>query len=193
MHARARQQRVDFHQSASEPTMWKVVKVMEQSAPANLRGIWKQDRVPVIVRKGTGYKLRVKLSGSIESVDERRRSCAFLQAARPNGRQPEWLKQYDGWEVAQNWFSDLVDHILKRFGQLYIIQPYREQEKCASACMNAQGHECQCSCMGVHHGAGAPDGGWFEVSETFATRWGESYLACRLMKRRTGMELPNRR
>lgn len=157
---------------------------MEGSAPSNLRSIWKQNHIPVIVRKGAGHKLRVKLPGPSETLDEQRRARAFLQIARPNGRQPEWLKQYNGWEVGQNWFSDLVDHILESCGQLYIIQPYREQEKCASACMNAQGHECQCSCMGAHHGTGGPDGSWFEVSDTFATRWGDSHLACRLMKRR---------
>jgi hypothetical protein len=34
--------------------------------------------------------------------------------------------------------------------------------------------------MGRHHGAGN-DGTWFEVSDTFATRWGEKELACRLL------------
>jgi hypothetical protein len=35
--------------------------------------------------------------------------------------------------------------------------------------------------MGLHHGAGT-DGSWFEVSDTFATRWGDQKLACRLMR-----------
>lgn len=156
---------------------------MEKNAPDDLRLIWKQDAIPVIVRKGKGYKLRVKLPNIRDDSKLQRRARAFLQAARPKGRQPEWLNQYRGWEVSQDWFSNLVDHILARFGKLYIIQPYREQEKCALACMNAQGHECECSCMGANHGTGGPDAGWFEVSETFATRWGESHLACRLMKR----------
>jgi hypothetical protein len=37
--------------------------------------------------------------------------------------------------------------------------------------------------MGANHGFGN-DGSWFEVSETFATRWGEEELACRLMVKR---------
>lgn len=156
---------------------------MDQSAPDDLRRIWKQDEIPVIVRKGKGHKLRVKLPQPSDRFEQRRAACSFLQAVRPQGRQPEWLDRFKGWEVAQDWFSDLVDHILSRHPKLYIIQPYREQEKCASRCMNAQGHECQCSCMGANHGAGGPGAGWFEVSETFATRWGESYLACRLMER----------
>jgi hypothetical protein len=156
---------------------------MEQSAPNDLRRIWRQDEVPVIVRKGKGHKLRVKLPHPSVEFEPLRRARAFLQAARPKGRRPDWLQQYRGWEVSQDWFSDLVDHVLKRFSKLYIIQPYREQEKCAAACMNAQGHECQCSCMGANHGAGGPGAGWFEVSETFATRWGDEQLACRLMER----------
>lgn len=164
------------------PVRWDDIR-MEQSAPNDLRRIWKQNAVPVIVRKGKGHKLRVKLPDASDDFEPRRRALAFLQATRPNGRQPEWLLQYMGWEVSQDWFSDLVGHILTRFGKLFIIQPYREQEKCASRCMTAQGHECQCSCMGANHGAGGPDAGWFEVSETFATRWGDSYLACRLMER----------
>lgn len=155
---------------------------MDQSAPNNLRLVWRQNLIPVIVRKGQGYKLRVKLPHEGDDFEQRHHARSFLQAARPNGRQPTWLDQYMGWEVSQDWFSDLVDLILKRFDSLYIIQPYREQEKCAPACMNAQGHECQCSCMGANHGGGGPGPGWFEVSETFATRWGDSHLACRLMR-----------
>ena len=66
---------------------------------------------------------------------------------------------------------------------VYIIQPYREQEICARACQEAQGHECQCSCMGANHGIGN-DGSWFEVSDKFSTRWGERELACRLLTAR---------
>jgi hypothetical protein len=58
--------------------------------------------------------------------------------------------------------------------KLYIIQPYREQEKCSPSCQDAEGHECQCSCMGRYHGIG-------RVSDTFATRWGDQELACRLL------------
>ncbi len=84
------------------------------------------------------------------------------------------------WEVPAAWFNDFVDRALERYSELYVIQPYREQEKCASACLNATGHECQCSCMGANHGAGN-DGSWFEVNEAFATRWGDQVLACRRM------------
>lgn len=157
---------------------------MDGNAPRDLRAVWRQNVIPVIVRKGKGHKLRVKLPDASDDFEVRRGACAFLQQVRPEGRQPAWLSQFTGWEVANTWFSDLVDHILRRFGELYIIQPYREQEKCASACMNAIGHECQCSCMGANHGAGGPGAGWIEVSEAFATRWGDARLACRLLRHR---------
>jgi hypothetical protein len=79
-------------------------------------------------------------------------------------------------------FDELVGMILDRFGRVYIIQPYREKEVCAPACMNAEGFECQCSCLGANHGA-ANSRGWFEVSETFAVRYGERKWACLLLTR----------
>jgi hypothetical protein len=140
--------------------------------------VWKQGliSIPVILRRGgKGESLRVRLP---YGQDNRQ----WLQ----NGKRtsPTWFpdptKQY--WETPKAWFNDLVERSLAKYKKTYIIQPYREQEKCAPACMNALGHECQCSCMGANHGAGN-DGSWFEVSDTFATRWSGQQLACRLVNR----------
>ncbi|SFS05396.1 hypothetical protein SAMN05192580_3092 [Sphingomonas jatrophae] len=100
-------------------------------------------------------------------------------------KNPDWVRQFKCWDVPQAWFNDLVVRLLQRWGTLYIIQPYRAQEKCSPSCMNAQGHECQCSCMGENHGSGGPGAGWFVVSEAFATRWGEEELAWRLLRKGT--------
>ncbi|WP_309142130.1 hypothetical protein [Bradyrhizobium diazoefficiens] len=103
-----------------------------------------------------------------------------------NGRrtEPEWIGgDHAYWELPKAWFNDGVDRALLRYGKVYIIQPYREQEICALACQEALGHECQCSCMGANHGIGN-DGSWFEVSDTFPIRWGERELACRLLTAR---------
>ncbi|WP_271621413.1 hypothetical protein [Bradyrhizobium sp. CCBAU 51745] len=109
------------------------------------------------------------------------RGCHLL----PNGRRtpPEWIGTDAYWELPKSWFNDFVDRALQRYGKVYIIQPYREQEIWARACQEAQGHECQCSCMGANHGIGN-DGSWFEVSETFSMRWGGRELACRLLTAR---------
>ncbi|VFU17788.1 conserved protein of unknown function (plasmid) [Methylocella tundrae] len=140
-----------------------------------LKYVWGQERIPVVLRRtGKGQRLRVRLPFA-----ETNRQ--WLQ----NGRRtsPVWIDDKKYWELPKAWFNDFVERALAKYGKVYVIQPYREQEKCSPACQNAIGHECQCSCMGLNHGAGN-DGSWFEVSDTFATRWGDEELACRLMTAR---------
>ena len=145
-----------------------------------LQYIWKiQQDIPIALRRnGKGERLRVKLPYAIDNR-------AWIQNDRRNA--PQWVEPRNAnpgyWELPKKWFNDFVNRALKRYGKVYIIQPYREQEICARACQDATGHECQCSCMGEHHGAGN-DGSWFEVSDTFSTRLGERQVACRLLTAR---------
>jgi len=130
-----------------------------------LLDVWNQTKTPVVLRRpGRGAKVRVRLP---YAKDNR------FWLKNGNLHDPHWIdgdgKRY--WEIPKAWFNDFVARALEKYGQLYVIQPYREQEKCAPACMNAVGHECQCSCMGQNHGAGQ-HGHWFVVSDTFAMRWG---------------------
>jgi hypothetical protein len=137
-----------------------------------LKRVWSQREIPVILRRtGKGEKLRARIPRARGDFDWLR-----------NGRHqaPFWNSDLDCWELPKAWFNDFVERALGSFGRVYVIQPYREEEKCSPACQNAHGHECECSCMGQYHGAGN-DGTWFEVSETFATRWSDPQLACRLM------------
>nr|WP_298930545.1 hypothetical protein [uncultured Erythrobacter sp.] len=140
-----------------------------------IQRIWQQKYVPVIVRRsGNGKQHRVRLpfrGDNREWLRNERRS------------RPVWVSDRKFWEIPKAWFNDFVERSLDRFEVVWIIQPYREQEVCASACLNAQGHECQCSCMGANHGTGN-DGSWFEVSEAFAVKWGESKWACRLLEKK---------
>ncbi|NEK54589.1 hypothetical protein GUK36_35095 [Rhizobium leguminosarum] len=140
--------------------------------PSSLIAVWQQQNIPVAWRSGEkGQPLLAKLPYRTDNK-------AWLSSM---GKvRPHWNAEQKYWEIPKSWFNTLVDRSLERFGKIYVVQPYREQEKCAPACMNATGHECQCSCMGANHGAGN-DGSWFEVSETFATRWHDRELACRLM------------
>ena len=135
-----------------------------------------QKRIPVAMRRNAkGERVRVRLP----FADDNR---LWLR----NGRRaaPVWIGVDAAyWELPKAWFNDFVDRALIRYGNVYIIQPYREQEICARACQEARGHECQCSCMGANHGAGN-DGSRFQVSEAFSTRWGERELACRLLTAR---------
>lgn len=142
--------------------------------------VWRiQKKIPVALRRtGKGQRLRVKLP---YSDDNRQWLSNFGRT------DPVWFKTTSEnpgyWELPKAWFNEMVERSLERYGKIYIIQPYRQQEICAPACRNATGHECQCSCMGEHHGAGN-DGSWFDVSDIFSVRWGKSEVACRLLTAR---------
>jgi hypothetical protein len=138
----------------------------------DLRVVWNQGAIPVFYRGGKGHPLKVRLP---YAVDNRPWLASFGR------RNPIRHKDEKYWELPTSWFNDLVNGALKRYGKVYIIQPFRMQEKCAPACWNATGHECQCSCMGQNHGVGDPGRRWFIVSETFATKWHDMELACRLL------------
>lgn len=146
--------------------------MLDQSS--RLEAIWRQEHVPVAWRSGeAGQPISVKLPFMIDNR-------SWLRSM--GRRHPIWIERGKYWQIPKSWFNSLIDSALERYGSIYVVQPYREQEKCAPACMNAEGHVCQCSCMGANHGAGN-DGSWLEVSDTFATRWHERELACRLMRK----------
>jgi hypothetical protein len=139
---------------------------------SRLQEVWRS-KTPVVFRQAQG-RLRVRLPFSAHNR-------SWLAAMGRHN--PEWISAKKYWEIPAAWFNKLVERALDSYGFLYVIQPYREQEKCARACMEAQGHECNCSCMGANHGQGNMSG-WLEISETFATRWNEAHLACRLLRKR---------
>lgn len=145
----------------------------EQAHPYPLTYVGKQNQIPVVLRRtGRGQRLRARMP----CADDNKQ---WLQDGHRTA--PVWIGGDEAyWELPKSWFNDFVDRALLRFGKVYIIQPYREQEICARAGQEARGHECQCSCMGTNHGA-SNDGSWFEVSDTFSTRMGERELACRLL------------
>jgi hypothetical protein len=138
-----------------------------------LTAVWKQRGIPVVLRRtGVGEKLRVRIPPSVDAF-------SWLKADRRI--HPYWSNLHSCWEVPKSWFNDFVVAALRRYGRLYIVQPYREHEICSPSCLNAVGHECECSCMGANHGAGN-DGTWFEVSDAFAVRSTPTALACRLLQ-----------
>lgn len=145
---------------------------LQMTPEDRLRLVWNQQGIPVVLRRGgKGQLPRVRLPFSNDNR-------SWLSNGRT--RSPSWIAHEKYREIPKAWFNDFVHRALQKYGKLYVIQPYRDQEKCAPACLNAVGHECECSCMGANHGAGN-DGSWFEVSDTFATRWSSQMIACRLM------------
>lgn len=145
------------------------MKAEEEEAKA----VWNNGDIPVILRRGGSQAVRLRIPYASSNRN-------WLKNGSRK-KDPEWVTTGKYWELPASRFNDLVKMLLSRFGKLYIIQPYREREVCATKCMNAHGFDCQCSCMGANHGSANSDG-WFEVSESFAVRYGEKRLACRLIK-----------
>lgn len=136
--------------------------------------IWCQSKVPVVFRMGTGHKLKIKLPYAENNK---------LWLMSLGKSKPKWDRDGRFWSLPSTKLNDFINKILEKYGKVYLIQPYREKEVCASACWNAQGYECNCSCMGARHGAGCDGRNWHEVSETCAILWGKMQYSSRLLKK----------
>jgi hypothetical protein len=139
--------------------------------------IWRQNDIPVVYKPEFG-EIMVKAPYSVDNK-------AWFSSGRRS--RPKYDPKYRCWHLPRSAFDEIVTRFLYRFKTLYIIQPHREKEICAPACWNAEGNDCECSCMGVHHGEGVV-GRWFVVSEALAVQWGNKKLHWRLLveKKRTG-------
>lgn len=138
-----------------------------------LRGIWRQSSTPVIFRQGLGFPLLFKLPYRTDNRD-------WVRNGQRN--KPDWNERYKCWEIPRAWFEKSIRAALERFGEIYVIQPLRMQQKCAPACWSAEGISCECSCMGENHGTGQPMGRWYVVSDTCAVSWGEHEYFSSLLK-----------
>lgn len=143
-----------------------------QVKDTRLRVIWQKANPPVIFKRKSSEPLLIRLPYA---------SNNFSIVRGDKRHKPKWNDQYKCWESPVAWYDDLAHRLLTRFGGVYLIQLYREQQKCAPACWDAKGLHCECSCMGANHGSGHPSGKWHEVSETFAFEWGDKKYACRLL------------
>src|SRR5258708_35512814 len=128
-----------------------------------LRQVWAQQAIPVVVRAGRVRPLVVRLPYSTGNR-------SWLQGT--SQRVPEWLPAFKAWSIPKSWFERVLRAAIGKYGSVYVVQPYRTSEKCAPACWNAVGADCECSCMGANHGSANPDGRWHVVSETCAVKWG---------------------
>ena len=140
---------------------------------SQLKAIWRQGQIPAIFKRAKPQPVLVRIpfaEGNQEWLRNDRRS------------KPKWNGQYKAWEIPTVWFDSVIKLALRRYREAYVIQLYREQQKCAPACWNAEGFHCECSCMGANHGGGHPGGNWYEVSETFAVSSGEVRYSCRHLR-----------
>jgi hypothetical protein len=145
---------------------------MERQDPELLE-IWTQKAIPVVYRQGESKPILLRL---LYASNNR----GWLRGA--HRRDPKWDPKLKCWETPKSWFDDIIRRALQRFGRVYVIQPYRTHQRCAPACWNATGFQCECSCMGENHGTGIPAGKWHVVSQTLAVRWGTHDYACRLIQ-----------
>ena len=134
---------------------------------------WNQTRLPVIFQRERPAPLLVRLPFAPDNK---------VWLRNQERSKPSWDKEHRAWEVPQAWFERVIRLSFTRYGACYVIQLYREKEVCAPACWNAVGADCECSCMGASHGSGQPVGRWYEVSETFAVKWGVQRYSVRLLK-----------
>jgi len=148
------------------------LSAMELQEP-KLQQIWQQRIVPVVFCEASSGPLFIRLPYA-------RDNRLWLKGEHRN--KPKGQPDHNCWMTPRAWFKDIIDRCLSRFGSVYVIQPYRELQKCAPACWNAVGFDCECSCMGMKHGSGHPDGKWYVISETCAVQWGERQYSCRLIK-----------
>jgi hypothetical protein len=137
--------------------------------------IWKQEEIPVVYKKGKGEKLKLKLP-----YDEN--NGAWIKGTHRN--KPIWNQQHKCWDIPKAWFNETIRRVVQKYGSIYVIQPYSVVKKCAPACKNASGFECDCSCLGEYHGSEDVHDGWKVISDTFAVRWEGRELGCRLIKSR---------
>jgi len=97
------------------------------------------------------------------------------------GRLIEWLARFKAWSLPRGRFDAVVKRCLSCYGSCYLIQVLRERVVCCEPCWNAEGYDCECSCMGVNHGSGHPL--QHEISEAVSLEWQGHKLSCRLLTR----------
>lgn len=78
---------------------------------------------------------------------------------------PTWSKSEGVWLVSRVHLTRLVNEAVARFGEAEVWTDHRSEERCHTACQTAVGDECVCSCMGRHHGGGAPVEGWESLGD----------------------------
>lgn len=70
-------------------------------------------------------------------------------------------KLVDGrWELPRNCLSKLIAAAVDRYGCAAVCRDISKLSRCTKSCLEATGAECECSCLGVHHGSTSE--GWYE-------------------------------
>ncbi|MFG3600193.1 hypothetical protein [Micromonospora chersina] len=91
--------------------------------------------------------------------------------------QPVWNRDERWWEISRRHLMPLAYALAERFGQVDVVLEFNELERCDTRCRNANGDDCECSCLGFHHGGGLWHG-WIQVGETTLIRpgWRQQHM-----------------
>jgi hypothetical protein len=66
----------------------------------------------------------------------------------------------DRWSLPRNCLVRLVTAAVDRYGFIVLWRDMSKLSRCTRACLEALGADCDCSCLGAHHGQDSQ--GWFE-------------------------------
>lgn len=77
------------------------------------------------------------------------------------------------WHLPRNCLNRLVMAAIDRYGYVVPCRDMSKLSRCNRSCQAAEGLQCDCMCLGVHHGE-EDAGGWFElVGEVLVDERGE--------------------
>ena len=90
---------------------------------------------------------------------------AWLMESLGERIQPEWngKARPRRWEIARPHLQTLVDAMAERFEVIDVFLEFSLRERCDVRCQQARGDDCECSCLGVHHGGAAYQQHWTRV------------------------------
>jgi hypothetical protein len=57
------------------------------------------------------------------------------------------------WYLPRSCLSRLVTAAVDRYGHVVVVRDMKRLSRCAQACLDATGLDCDCSCMGLSHGS----------------------------------------
>lgn len=133
---------------------------------------WTQTAIPVVYRRRKAKDVLLRAP----YMPDMRHLLAGLGRKRPR-----WWKTQQCWILPSSWLSRVIALMLELHGRTYLMQWHYKSEKCAPACWNAKGFDCECSCLGANHGS-RDEAGWHVISDVCATRQCDATLACSLIE-----------
>uniref|UniRef100_UPI003F497AE1 endonuclease domain-containing protein n=1 Tax=Amycolatopsis sp. CA-293810 TaxID=3239926 RepID=UPI003F497AE1 len=95
----------------------------------------------------------------------------------------------DRWTLPRSCLVRLVIAAIDRYGYIVVCRDMSTLSRCTRSCLEATGVDCDCSCLGVHHGADSS--GWFErVGDAMVADLGETKRTTIVYGAKTGDSEP---